>query len=212
MATANGSARGEAEERDVSAAGEEGGDEFALPEGLECRAIRRGELDALRRFHRRVFPVVFPEWLYNYASVAPAGCFLAAFERASNGGDGGGEKEARIVACSCCVLEGGGGAYLAALGVLAAYRSRGVGSALLSRTLRTLQRTQPHVELVYLHVQLGNDDALRFYQRHGFERQRTQHNYYARLDPPHAHVLQKRLRRSLNSSPHAGAAIPSPPL
>ena len=47
---------------------------------------------------------------------------------------------------------------------------------------------------VYLHVQVSNDDALKFYQRHGFAVTGTIENYYKRVEPPHCYVLRRETR------------------
>lgn len=44
------------------------------------------------------------------------------------------------------------------------------------------------------HVQVSNDDALEFYQKFGFRIVDTKEQYYKRIDPPHAFVLQKNLK------------------
>ena len=55
------------------------------------------------------------------------------------------------------------------LGVLAAYRGLGIAAALLRRVLRSCMEDSDVVE-AYLHVQVGNDAALSFYEHMGFER------------------------------------------
>ncbi len=47
----------------------------------------------------------------------------------------------------------------------------------------------------YLHVQTSNEEAIRFYQRAGFEIAETLLGYYRknRLNPPDAYILRKRL-------------------
>jgi len=49
------------------------------------------------------------------------------------------------------------------------------------------------------HVQVNNEDAIKFYKRFGFEIVETKEHYYKRIEPADAHVLQKTLR---------GAALP----
>lgn len=49
------------------------------------------------------------------------------------------------------------------------------------------------------HVQVSNDDALEFYQKFGFRIVDTKEQYYKRIEPPHAFVLQKDLRGPLGS-------------
>ena len=49
------------------------------------------------------------------------------------------------------------------------YRSRGLGSQSLQSVLETAENhTKPKISKVYLHVQVSNDPAKAFYERHGF--------------------------------------------
>jgi ribosomal protein S18 acetylase RimI-like enzyme len=41
------------------------------------------------------------------------------------------------------------------------------------------------VKEIFLHVQTSNTDAVRFYNRLGFEVTQTLQNYYVGIDPPH---------------------------
>lgn len=56
------------------------------------------------------------------------------------------------------------------------------------------------------HVQVSNDDALQFYQKFGFRIVETKEQYYKRIDPPHAHVLQKDLKTPTSDT--TGAPVP----
>ena len=52
-------------------------------------------------------------------------------------------------------------------------------------------------EHILCHVQVSNDDALEFYQKFGFHIVDTKEQYYKRIDPPHAFVLQKDMKGPL---------------
>lgn len=88
--------------------------------------------------------------------------------------------------------------YILTLGVLAPYRERGVGGKLLDHVL-DLVETSAHcksVVEVYLHLQVGNDEALRFYKHHGFEVVDTLVAYYKRLEPADCFVVRKAILRT----------------
>eukprot|EP00798_Chlamydomonas_sp_ICE-L_P031190 gene31190-6335_t len=42
-------------------------------------------------------------------------------------------------------------------------------------------------------MQVGNDDAVKFYKRFGFEVRETVKDYYKKLSPPDAYILSKKL-------------------
>ncbi|OSX76240.1 hypothetical protein BU14_0202s0027 [Porphyra umbilicalis] len=72
------------------------------------------------------------------------------------------------------------------LGVAAAYRECGLGSAMI-RHVMSVATTHPAcvgLREVYLHVHVPNVDAIRFYTRHGFEIAARLSGYYRRIEPP----------------------------
>lgn len=83
--------------------------------------------------------------------------------------------------------------YIMTLATLAAYRGRGIGSQLLQSIL-DLSQKNPSIREIALHVQISNQDAIRFYtERFNFVRGKMVENYYKRIDPPHCYLLYKRL-------------------
>ncbi|KAK0219644.1 hypothetical protein EDD85DRAFT_780350, partial [Armillaria nabsnona] len=50
------------------------------------------------------------------------------------------------------------------------YRSRKLGSESLELVLRAASsHHQPKIHKIYLHIQISNGDAKKFYERHGFQ-------------------------------------------
>ncbi len=84
--------------------------------------------------------------------------------------------------------------YIMTLGVLAAYRNHKIGSNLLASMLEDMAK-QPSVVEIYLHVQVGNDGALKLYQQFGFEVVGKLENYYKRIEPKDCLILKKKINR-----------------
>ncbi|PPQ77219.1 hypothetical protein CVT25_011065 [Psilocybe cyanescens] len=95
----------------------------------------------------------------------------------------------------CCRLENKDGQnllYLMTMGVLAPYRSRKLGSQTLELILTAaLAHSKPKIDKLYLHVQVSNHDAKKFYERHGFNEVEIHKDYYKKIAPHDAWVLEK---------------------
>ncbi|KAF7361730.1 N-alpha-acetyltransferase 50 [Mycena venus] len=96
----------------------------------------------------------------------------------------------------CCRLENKDGQvslYLMTMGILAPYRSRQLGSTSLKLVLdAAAAHTKPKIDRIYLHVQISNADAKKFYERHGFAEIGVHENYYKKIVPHDAWILEKR--------------------
>ncbi|EEH57273.1 uncharacterized protein MICPUCDRAFT_11550, partial [Micromonas pusilla CCMP1545] len=79
--------------------------------------------------------------------------------------------------------------YIMIVGVYAPWRDRAIGTRLLKHALNEGSK-DPFIKQAYLHVQTNNDDAIAFYTRFGFKRNGVALNYYKRLDPPDAAILE----------------------
>ena len=58
----------------------------------------------------------------------------------------------------------------------------------------------PALSEVYLHVQLGNDEAKQFYLSNGFEDAGIIKDYYKRIDPPDCYILKKKFAQPTTSA------------
>jgi N-alpha-acetyltransferase 50 len=90
--------------------------------------------------------------------------------------------------------------YIMTLGVLAAYRGMEIGTQLIQSIFDHYEENKENDEYkdvveISLHVQISNDDAIKFYiTRFGFEKGELVENYYRRIDPPHCYKLYKKLK------------------
>jgi len=74
------------------------------------------------------------------------------------------------------------------------YRSRGVGSQVMKELMDSVTQSQsPKIDRVYLHVQISNTAGKAFYERHGFKEAGLHKEYYKKIEPRDAWVLEKDL-------------------
>jgi ribosomal protein S18 acetylase RimI-like enzyme len=72
------------------------------------------------------------------------------------------------------------------------YRSRGVGSQCLDLVVTAAAaQTKPKISRVYLHVQTSNTAGKAFYERHGFVEVGVHKNYYKKIAPHDAWILER---------------------
>jgi len=82
--------------------------------------------------------------------------------------------------------------YLLTMGILAPYRSLGIGSYSLDVILRAAAaHAKPRLSRIYLHVQVSNHGAKQFYERHGFRESGVDEGYYKKITPSGAWVLER---------------------
>ena len=81
------------------------------------------------------------------------------------------------------------------------YRSRGLGSHALQHVLKAAEASvKPKIKDIYLHVQVSNDAAKKFYERHGFKETSVFEGYYKKIVPHDAWVLEKEIEASTAAS------------
>ena len=78
------------------------------------------------------------------------------------------------------------------MNVLAAYRRRGVASALLNHVIKEATKDERVTELL-LHVQTSNVEAKDFYLANGFKEEvGIVEDYYKRIEPTSAFLLKRK--------------------
>ncbi|KAF9427415.1 hypothetical protein BGZ94_004957 [Podila epigama] len=152
--------------------------------------ITPNNVGQLKRLNLVLFPVVYAPSFYKEVLEVGEFAKIIYFNDVCVGG-------------VCCKKESVAGAttqnlYIATLGVLAPYRRLGLGAKLLDHILETASdaTTTPKVNKVYLHVQFGNDEALEFYKKRGFEIVEECQNYYPQFEVSNAYKLEKVLAAS----------------
>ncbi|KAM7536008.1 hypothetical protein Aperf_G00000095169 [Anoplocephala perfoliata] len=156
---------------------------------LELGELTVHNVNQLRVINRTVFPVNYTDKFYIDLLKQPQLCRLAYFNDI-------------VVGAVCYRFEKVEGSdnlkkcYIMTLGCLAPYRRYGVGSLLLRHVLRKCAKNK-QVKTVYLHVHIENDDAVKFYEKFGFQITSKIENYYHRLSPQDAYILEKQLDHSV---------------
>jgi ribosomal protein S18 acetylase RimI-like enzyme len=95
--------------------------------------------------------------------------------------------------------------YIMTLGVLSPYRLYGIGRKLVNFIIDYAQNPANHITDITLNVQISNSDAIKFYEKFGFENAAKLENYYKRIDPPHAYVLTKKIKLNNNNENNANS-------
>ncbi|KAL6310350.1 N-acetyltransferase NAT13 [Sparassis latifolia] len=95
----------------------------------------------------------------------------------------------------CCRMEtrdGQSKLYLMTMGILAPYRSRGLGSKALQQVIEAAaSHSKPKISSIYLHVQISNDSAKSFYERQDFREVGVHQGYYKKIVPRDAWILER---------------------
>jgi ribosomal protein S18 acetylase RimI-like enzyme len=104
-------------------------------------------------------------------------------------------KDVLVGAISCkedTQEDGSKAVYIMTITVLKPYRRYGIGSQLLEQAIQDCAKSKK-ISRMTLHVQKGNDQAMEFYKKHGFDIKEELKDYYTDLDPADCFVLEKNL-------------------
>lgn len=164
----------------------------------------------LQRLNSTIFPVKYSSQFYSDAIRAPDGfvklayynelligavcCRKERFQASKVTEDG---KEQPPVPSDPSDSSSKSSLYIMTLGVLAPYRERGIGKQLLTHVLDLVHNSPSCADVVdvYLHVQEGNEDALRFYRGYDFEVKEKLVGYYKRIEPADCLIVRKIINR-----------------
>ncbi|ESN92633.1 hypothetical protein HELRODRAFT_108045 [Helobdella robusta] len=147
---------------------------------IELGDVTSHNIKQLRRINEVVFPVVYNDKFYKDILEVGELAKLAFYNDI-------------VVGAVCCredKMDGQKRLYIMTLGCLAPYRRLGIGSIMLEHILNICQ-TDGLYDNVYLHVQISNSSAISFYEKFGFKIVETKENYYKKIEPADAYVLQR---------------------
>ncbi|XP_059621997.1 probable N-acetyltransferase san [Phlebotomus argentipes] len=138
----------------------------------------------LKRLNMVVFPVSYNDKFYIDVLEAGELAKLAYYNDIVVG----------AVCCRVDTSENMRRLYIMTLGCLYPYRRLGIGSVMVNHILKYVEN-DGNFDSIFLHVQVNNDGAIEFYKKFGFEIVETKEQYYKRIEPADAHVLQKSLKK-----------------
>lgn len=139
----------------------------------------------LKRLNQVVFPVTYNDKFYKDVLEVGELAKLAYFNDI-------------VVGAVCCredKTDGQRRLYIMTLGCLAPYRRLHIGTTMLEHVLRICEE-DGNYHNVFLHVQVNNEGAIKFYEKFGFKIEERKQNYYKRIEPADAYVLQKTFKEA----------------
>ena len=157
------------------------GDTQARSSQMELGDVTPHSIKQLKRLNQVIFPVSYNDKFYKDVLEVGELAKLAYFNDIA-------------VSAVCCRVDHSQNQkrlYIMTLGCLAPYRRLGIGTKVLNHVLNICEKDGTF-DNIYLHVQISNESATDFYTKFGFEIIETKKNYYKRIEPADAHVLQKK--------------------
>uniref|UniRef100_A0A8V0ZW70 N-alpha-acetyltransferase 50 n=1 Tax=Gallus gallus TaxID=9031 RepID=A0A8V0ZW70_CHICK len=150
---------------------------------IELGDVTPHNIKQLKRLNQVIFPVSYNDKFYKDVLEVGELAKLAYFNDIAVG----------AVCCRVDHSQNQKRLYIMTLGCLAPYRRLGIGTKMLNHVLNICEKDGTF-DNIYLHVQISNESAIDFYRKFGFEIIETKKNYYKRIEPADAHVLQKNLK------------------
>jgi len=159
------------------------------PPRVSFASLTPNNLGTVRKLNSVLFPIKYSEKFYQDILLPEVEdfCKLVYFNDVP-------------VGTICCRLETKDDEhhlYLMTMGILAPYRSRNLGFQTLELILAAAtSHLKPKISRIYLHVQVSNDGAKKFYERHGFKEIGIHENYYKKIVPHHAWILERVINKA----------------
>jgi len=155
---------------------------------IDLGEVTQHNIKVLKKVNQVVFPVVYHDNFYKDVLEAGELAKLAFYNDI-------------VVGAVCCrndtststAGEASRKLYIMTLGCLAPYRRLGIGSVMVQHVMDIVEK-DGNYDSIFLHVQVNNEDAINFYKNFGFDIVETKQQYYKRIEPADAYVLEKKLK------------------
>jgi len=154
---------------------------------LELGDVTHHNIKQMKCLNRAIFPVHYNDRFYKDVQEAGELSKLAYFNDI-------------VVGAVCCRIDSSDDRrrlYIMTLGCLPVYRRLGLGTVMLEHVFQLCERDRS-IESIYLHVQINNKTALDFYKKFGFNVVEVVQNYYKRIEPADAYVLERNVKGQQN--------------
>jgi len=123
---------------------------------------------------------IFEDDLNDSTQNGNSGCYELAMKASTSSSDVHLSPKLRHV----CILT---------LASLPTFRRRGVASLLLKKLIEWVQKHAETIRSIYLHVQVNNQVAMEFYKKFDFKLIKKVDNYYKRIQPSGAYLLERKI-------------------
>ncbi|KZO93310.1 acyl-CoA N-acyltransferase [Calocera viscosa TUFC12733] len=158
------------------------------PARITTASLTKNNIGTVKRINQVVFPISYSNKFYDESLAAE----LEEFNRLVYYND-------IPIACVCCRFDRTTGSdtaklYIATMAVLAAYRSLTIGRQTLALVLHAAAaHKSPKISVVYVHVQVSNTEARKFYEREGFKVASEVKDYYKKITPANAWLMEREI-------------------
>ncbi|KAF7197228.1 N-alpha-acetyltransferase 50 [Pseudocercospora fuligena] len=174
----------------------------SLPVNIELRACTRDDISSLKRLTSLLLPIAYPDKFYKEIVEDPLTNNITLLAVWHDDPAMVGKQKGRLVgAIRCRLLAHPQGEpstrnhdkpmlYLSTLAVLSPYRTHGIACHMLQTLTKRAVETYG-ISHVGAHVWEANAEGLNWYRKRGFREVGRESNYYRRLDPQGAVVVQR---------------------
>ncbi|GBE81104.1 predicted protein [Sparassis crispa] len=154
------------------------------PTRVSLSSLTPNNLGTVRKLNSVLFPIKYSEKFYQDILLPEVEdfCKLIYYNDVPVG----------TICCRVETRDGQSKLYLMTMGILAPYRSRGLGSKALQQVIEAAaSHSKPKISSIYLHVQISNDSAKSFYERQDFREVGVHQGYYKKIVPRDAWILER---------------------